>query len=194
MTKPSPYQTLLFQAGNAIGVRIPKTLCESLNLQVGDPIEMESKNGSLILTPTQLPRPDAIIVNAALEILENFYKGMLGRYNQTSEKSLNLETIKELDIKAYRAPLFSSKNHQMHHDILIPIDYMNDFKKLLSFLYDYFLLSNMENGFNQVVKSQRESLFNKWFHDSHASFYNQWDVDKSLYYKWMKGRVLNDSE
>lgn len=89
MAKLSSYQTLLFQAGNAIGVRIPKALCDTLNLQISDPVEMKSKNGSLILTPTQLPRPDTVIVNAVLEILENFYKGMLGRYNETSEKRLS---------------------------------------------------------------------------------------------------------
>lgn len=188
------YETALFKAGNATGVRLPKALLETFDLKTGDPVKIESSNGSIILTPTTYPKPDTVLVNGVLEVLEDFYRGKLGRYTKESDAVLHLETIDHLGIKAYRTSLFSKKGQRMHQDILIPIDYLNDFKQLLSFLYDYFLISNKNNGFDYIVKSKRETLFNKWFHESHDEFYDKWNVDKSVYYDWMKGCVLNGSK
>lgn len=194
MNDKSIYETSLFKAGNGTGIRIPKSVLNTLELNVGDTMQVDIDNGSIILTPTQHPTPDKIIVNGVLEVLEKFYKGVFGRYTQKSEESLNIERYEDLDITVYRAPLFKNNGKRTYPDILIPMNDLNDFKKLLSFLYDYFLISNRHNGFNDVVKLHRESLFDKWFHDSHDTFYEQWDVEKSIYYDWMKGRVLDESK
>lgn len=194
MDDKSIYETSLFKAGNGTGIRIPKSVLNTLELNVGDTMQVDVNNGSIILTPTQHPTPDKIIVNGVLEVLEKFYKGVFGRYTQKSEESLNIERHEDLDITVYRAPLFKNNGKRTYPDILIPMNDLNDFKKLLSFLYDYFLISNRHNGFNDVVKLHRESLFDKWFHDSHDTFYEQWDVEKSIYYDWMKGCVLDESK
>lgn len=194
MDDKSIYETSLFKAGNGTGIRIPKSVLNTLELNVGDTMQVDVNNGSIILTPTQHPTPDKIIVNGVLEVLEKFYKGVFGRYTQKSEESLNIERHEDLDITVYRAPLFKNNGKRTYPDILIPMNDLNDFKKLLSFLYDYFLISNRHNGFNDVAKLHRESLFDKWFHDSHDTFYEQWDVEKSIYYDWMKGCVLDESK
>lgn len=192
MSDKTTYETTIFKTGNGTGVRIPKSILEKLDLDVGDMVQMDIHNGSVFITPTQYPMPNKVIVNGVLEILENFYKGTLGRYTEKSENDMNIEYHEDLDIKAYRAPLFLKKGKHAKPDIIIPIDYLNDFEKLLSFLYDYFLITNKNNGFDHVAKLHRESLFDKWFHDSHDAFYEQWDVEKSIYYDWMKGCVLNE--
>lgn len=194
MSDKTTYETTLFKTGNGTGVRIPKSVLKTLELNVGDMVQVDIDNGSILLTPTQYPTPDKIIVNGVLEVLENFYKGTLGRYTEKSESDMNVEYHEDLDIKVYRSPLFLKKGKRAMPDIIIPINYLNDFEKLLSFLYDYFLITNKNNGFDHVVKLHRESLFNKWFHDSHDAFYEQWDVEKSIYYDWMRGCVLNEVE
>ena len=155
MDDKSIYETSLFKAGNGTGIRIPKSVLNTLELNVGDTMQVDVNNGSIILTPTQHPTPDKIIVNGVLEVLEKFYKGVFGRYTQKSEESLNIERHEDLDITVYRAPLFKNNGKRTYPDILIPMNDLNDFKKLLSFLYDYFLISNRHNGFNDVVKLHR---------------------------------------
>ena len=39
--------------GNSIGVRISKSVIQKLNLEVGSEIEIEPKNGRIIITPLQ---------------------------------------------------------------------------------------------------------------------------------------------
>lgn len=186
------YTSTLFKTGNSTAIRLPKTLIDSLQLKIDDPVNITSENNSIIISPVNHPKPDSVVVNGVLEILKSFFKGLIGNYTETSESNLNLEVIHDLNIKAYKAPLYSKKKKTC--DILIPVQYVTDFNQLLSFLYDYFLIVNKNSGFQNVIISNREALFNKWFHDSHIDFYNTWDVNKSIYYDWMKGCVLNGSE
>ena len=101
MDDKSIYETSLFKAGNGTGIRIPKSVLNTLELNVGDTMQVDVDNGSIILKPTQHPTPDKIIVNGVLEVLEKFYKGVFGRYTQKSEESLNIERHEDLGITVY---------------------------------------------------------------------------------------------
>lgn len=41
--------------GNSLGVRIPKSIIQKVNLQENSEVEIESKNGTIVISPVQKP-------------------------------------------------------------------------------------------------------------------------------------------
>lgn len=44
--------------GNSLGVRIPKAVAEMLSIEDGSVLDLEVRDGSLVLTPRREARPD----------------------------------------------------------------------------------------------------------------------------------------
>lgn len=51
----------LTQWGNSVGVRLPKTMLQSLGLETGQQMEIEARDGEITLRPRQRPALDALL-------------------------------------------------------------------------------------------------------------------------------------
>jgi antitoxin MazE len=49
--------TTIQKWGNSQGLRLPKALLEELRIEVGSPITIEVREGSIVLTPVRKERP-----------------------------------------------------------------------------------------------------------------------------------------
>jgi antitoxin component of MazEF toxin-antitoxin module len=49
-------QTHIVQIGNSLGLRLPKTILTSLNLQRDSVLSIKTKAGGIVLTPVSCPR------------------------------------------------------------------------------------------------------------------------------------------
>ena len=50
-------KTTIQKSGNTQGLRIPKALLEQLHIEVGTPVVIEVREGSIVLTPVRKERP-----------------------------------------------------------------------------------------------------------------------------------------
>lgn len=187
------YTTTLFKNGNATSLRIPKALLHELHLEPGDEVSIDLKNNQLIIESTTPPPPDKTLIQAALTAIKPYFKGDIGHFTEQSEMNYSITKHPSLDIKCYQIPLFNKKETVKFTDIMIPIDYMYNFKQLLSFLYDYILCESDDNHIDQIIYSKRLTMFERWFNESHGTFFKEYDLEKSIYYDYLKERVNNES-
>lgn len=193
VTQCMDYTTSLFKNGNATSLRIPKALLHELRLEPGDEVSIDLKNNQLIIESTTPPPPDKTLIQAALTAIKPYFKGDIGHFTEQSEMNYSITKHPSLDIKCYQIPLFNKKETVKFTDIMIPIDYMYNFKQLLSFLYDYILCESDDNHIDQIIYSKRLTMFERWFNESHGTFFKEYDLEKSIYYDYLKERVNNES-
>lgn len=187
------YKTNLFKNGNATSIRIPKSLLNELHLKAGDEVSINLKDNALIIESTNPPPPDKTLVQSALSSIKPYFNGELGYFTNKSEDNYTVMNHKSLNVKCYNIPLYSKNNKTFIQTIMIPIEYVNNFKKLLSFLYDYILCESKHNNLDQVINSNRLSMLDRWFDKSHDLFFNEYDLEKSIYYHYLKESVLNET-